>query len=88
MEVFGRWYHDMINLAVFWMEDDPIIIDESISVEKKEMCNHTILFASNACQSSESTTSKGFPESWVIDSKSSGWSSKSLVTDTALISLG
>ena len=35
MEVFGRWYHDMINLAVFWMEDDPIIIDEFISVEKK-----------------------------------------------------
>ena len=28
MEVFGCWYHDMIDLAVFGTEDDPIIIDE------------------------------------------------------------
>ena len=28
MEVFAGWYHDMMDLAVFGTEDDPIIIDE------------------------------------------------------------
>ena len=28
MEGFGRWYHDMMDLAVFGMEDDPIIIED------------------------------------------------------------
>jgi hypothetical protein len=28
MEGFGRWYHDMLEMAVFGTEDDPIIIDE------------------------------------------------------------
>jgi hypothetical protein len=28
MEGFGRWYHEMHELAVFGTEEDPIIIEE------------------------------------------------------------
>jgi len=28
MEGFGRWYHEMLEFAVFGTEDDPIIIEE------------------------------------------------------------
>ena len=28
MEGFGRWYHEMIDMAVFGTEDDPIFIEE------------------------------------------------------------
>ena len=28
MEAFGRWYHEIIEHAVFGTEDDPIIINE------------------------------------------------------------
>ena len=28
MEGFGRWYHEMLDMAVFGTEDDPIIVEE------------------------------------------------------------
>lgn len=28
MEGFGKWYHDMLELAVFGTEEEPIILDE------------------------------------------------------------
>jgi hypothetical protein len=28
MEGFGRWYHAMLDMAVFETEDDPIIVEE------------------------------------------------------------
>lgn len=27
-EGFGRWYHEMLDMAVFGTEDDPIMIEE------------------------------------------------------------